>query len=47
MCRYQCPEGEGALALVANLVFLAVVIHNYKVYKRVKAHRDNRREFFL
>ncbi|HOY84590.1 MAG: DUF5658 family protein [Candidatus Cloacimonetes bacterium] len=29
---------------VANLVFLAVVIHNYKVYKRVKAHREIRRE---
>ncbi|MCB5247373.1 MAG: DUF5658 family protein [Candidatus Cloacimonetes bacterium] len=31
---------------VANLVFLAVVIHNYRVYERVKAHREVTRKFF-
>ena len=31
---------------VANLVFLAVVMHNYKVYQTIKARREKRREIF-
>ncbi len=29
---------------VANVVFIAVVIHNYRVYKKVKLQREIRRE---
>lgn len=31
---------------VANLVFLAVVVHNYKVYNKIKAQNNISRELF-
>ncbi len=31
---------------IANLVFLAVVIHNYRVYKKVKSQRGIHRELY-